>query len=59
MGWMRMRPATYEELDMVDSRGRWIGEQPDSDDEGAGEPPGAGRRGKFDDVRRIVPTRDV
>jgi casein kinase II subunit beta len=35
MQWLRLRPESPEELDMVDSRGRWIDEEDeyDSDEE--------------------------
>lgn len=53
MGWLRLRPTGYEELDMVDSRGRWIGEERSSDEEDK-EPPGPERRGKFDEVSSSI-----
>ena len=49
MVWLRQRPATFEELNSVDSRGRWIAEQSDSDHDRNG-PAGPGKRGRFDDV---------
>jgi casein kinase II subunit beta len=53
MQWLRLRPESPEELDMVDWRGRWIdededgeGDEYDEDDEEAG-----GRMEDFDQVR--------
>lgn len=43
MSWLRMRPPTYEDLNAVDSRGRWVRDDEDDDDS-------AGRTGRFDDV---------
>jgi casein kinase II subunit beta len=48
MAWLRLRPPTFEDLDAVDSRGRWVQEK-DSDEEDGDD--GQGRRGRFDDVR--------
>ncbi|KAG8803140.1 casein kinase 2 regulatory subunit, partial [Serendipita sp. 399] len=48
MAWLRMRPPTFEDLDAVDSRGKWVVEHEDSDQDRSG-PGGGGRRGKFDD----------
>lgn len=50
MTWLRMRPNSFEELNSVDSRGRWVNEG-ESDDEDRRGPGGGGRRGRFDDVR--------
>ena len=33
MHWLRLRPESPEELDMVDWRGRWINEDEEYDDE--------------------------
>jgi len=33
MQWLRLRPESPEELDMVDWRGRWINEDEEYDDE--------------------------
>lgn len=33
MQWLRMRPESPEELDMVDWRGRWIDDEDDYDDD--------------------------
>jgi len=33
MQWLRLRPESPEELDMVDWRGRWIGEYDEYDDD--------------------------
>jgi casein kinase II subunit beta len=49
MAWLRMRPSTFEELDSVDSRGRWIAGSDTEEDDKNG-PGGPGRRGRFDDV---------
>lgn len=42
MMWLRERPKTLEELDRVDWRGRWIGEDDDEADTRAG---GNGEKG--------------
>ncbi|KAG8756243.1 casein kinase 2 regulatory subunit [Serendipita sp. 396] len=49
MSWLRMRPPTYDDLNAVDSRGRWLVEHEDSDQDRNGPGGGGGRRGKFDD----------
>jgi casein kinase II subunit beta len=33
MRWLRLRPETAAELDMVDWRGRWIGSEEEYDDD--------------------------
>lgn len=50
MAWLRMRPPTFEDLNAVDNRGRWI-DDPGSDlDDDPKSGPSGGRQGRFDDV---------
>lgn len=47
MLWLRLRPETAAELDMVDWRGQWIGSEDEYDD-GNDEAIEQKRLGKFD-----------
>ena len=38
MQWLRLRPESPEELDMVDCRGRWLNDDEEYDDEEEEEP---------------------
>jgi hypothetical protein len=54
MAWLRMRPPTFEDLNSVDSRGRWI-DEPGSDlDDNEKDGPSGGRQGRFDEVRVVA-----
>lgn len=53
MAWLRMRPPTFEDLNSVDSRGRWI-DEPGSDLDDDKDGPSGGRQGRFDEVSRIL-----
>jgi casein kinase II subunit beta len=47
MLWLRLRPETSAELDMVDWRGQWIGSEDEFEDDN--EPVGGTKQiGKFD-----------
>jgi hypothetical protein len=48
-----MRPPTFEDLNSVDSRGRWI-DEPGSDLDDDKDGPSGGRQGRFDEVSRIL-----
>jgi casein kinase II subunit beta len=53
MQWLRLRPESPEELDMVDWRGRWINEDDEYDDDD--EPEDGDRRMEdFDPVRSLI-----
>ena len=49
MAWLRMRPASFSDLAMVDSRGRWIAESDESSDD-QDDSAHRGTRERFDDV---------
>lgn len=60
MQWMRLRPESFEELDEVDWRGRWIDDEEDQYDDGIdGEAEEDRRMEDFDPVRRFFFTGDV
>ena len=49
MAWLRTRPASYSDLAMVDSKGRWIAESDESSDD-QDDSAHRGPRERFDDV---------
>ena len=49
MAWLRMRPASFSDLAMVDSRGRWVAESDESSDD-QDDSAHRGTRERFDDV---------
>lgn len=53
MAWLRMRPASYSDLAMVDSKGRWIAESDESSDD-QDDSAHRGARERFDDVSFAV-----
>lgn len=53
MAWLRMRPASYSDLAMVDSKGRWIAESDESSDD-QDDSAHRGPRERFDDVSFAV-----
>ena len=53
MAWLRMRPASYSDLAMVDTKGRWIAESDESSDD-QDDPALSGPRERFDDVSFAV-----
>jgi casein kinase II subunit beta len=60
MQWMRLRPESFEELDEVDWRGRWIDDEEDQYDDGIdGEAEEDRRMEDFDPVRRFFFIGDV
>lgn len=54
MQWLRLRPESPEELELVDWRGRWIDEDDDYDDEEEGEEDEDRRMEDFDPVRILT-----
>jgi casein kinase II subunit beta len=52
MLWLRLRPETAAELDMVDWRGQWIGSDEEYDDDNVES--GPKQTGKFDPVSSMV-----
>ena len=53
MTWLRMRPASFSDLAMVDSKGRWIAESDESSDD-QDDSAHRGTRERFDDVSFAV-----
>jgi len=51
MAWLRMRPASYSDLAMVDTKGRWVAESDGSEDDqdDQDDPANRGPRERFDD----------
>ena len=53
MAWLRMRPASFTDLAMVDSKGRWVAESDESSDD-HDDTAHRGPRERFDDVSLVV-----
>jgi casein kinase II subunit beta len=54
MQWLRLRPESPEELELVDWRGRWIDEDDEYDEEEEEEEEGDRQMEDFDPVRILA-----